>query len=94
MSHRGNTNELTPREREVLRLSIEGRSNTQIGAQLGIAAGTVNSYRQNLYHKLNVYSIQGLTKFAHLVGMQCPNCRTVLAFQGDECGLCKEASQA
>lgn len=35
---------LTPRENEILRLIVEGKSNTEIGEQLHLAEGTVKNY--------------------------------------------------
>jgi DNA-binding CsgD family transcriptional regulator len=45
---------LTPREREVLALVSEGRSNGQIAASLCIASGTVRKHLENVYAKLGV----------------------------------------
>jgi two-component system NarL family response regulator len=46
--------ELTERELSVLRLIVEGRSNKEIGAALGIAEGTVKVHVTNLLGKLGV----------------------------------------
>lgn len=45
---------LTPRELEVLKLIVAGRSNKEIGAALGIAEGTVKIHVNNLLGKLGV----------------------------------------
>jgi two-component system NarL family response regulator len=45
---------LTPRELEVLKLIVAGRSNKEIGAGLGIAEGTVKIHVNNLLGKLGV----------------------------------------
>src|SRR6267378_3207287 len=50
------TEELTPREREVLRLLAEGKPNKLIGADLAITEVTVKSHVQSLFRKLNVLS--------------------------------------
>ncbi len=47
---------LTARERMMLSLLCEGRSNAQIGWQLGIAEKTVRNHISNLYRKLGVRS--------------------------------------
>jgi predicted ATPase/DNA-binding CsgD family transcriptional regulator len=47
---------LTPREREVLRLVVEGQSDKEIGAQLGISAETATKHVGNILRKLNVPS--------------------------------------
>ena len=46
-------NELTSREFEVLRLIVKGKSNKEIGDQLGISEGTVKSHVNNIL-KMNV----------------------------------------
>jgi DNA-binding NarL/FixJ family response regulator len=46
--------ELTPREREVLRLMAEGRSNRAISAQLFLTERTVESHVRSIFMKLNL----------------------------------------
>jgi len=50
------TEELTPRELEVLRLLAAGKPNKLIGADLTIAEVTVKSHVQSVFRKLNVLS--------------------------------------
>ena len=50
----GEPNGLTPRERDVLRLVIEGRSNKQIGRALSISEGTAKKHVQTILSKLGV----------------------------------------
>lgn len=47
---------LTPREREILELVAEGRTNAQIAEQLWISAGTVRRHLENAYAKLGVHT--------------------------------------
>jgi DNA-binding CsgD family transcriptional regulator len=47
---------LTAREREVLALVREGKTNAQIAAELWIAPGTVRKHLENIYEKLGVQS--------------------------------------
>jgi two-component system, NarL family, response regulator DesR len=43
---------LTPRQREILQLATEGASTADIGAQLGLSAGTVRNYLSEAILKL------------------------------------------
>lgn len=45
---------LTPREREVLRLVIEGRTDREIAHALAISSGTASRHVANILHKLDV----------------------------------------
>ena len=45
---------LTPREREVLELILESKSNRQIGADLGISDHSVRNYVSNIYLEFGV----------------------------------------
>jgi DNA-binding CsgD family transcriptional regulator len=47
---------LTPREREVVELTLRGHSADAIGKLLGIAPGTVRIHRKNIYAKLRINS--------------------------------------
>ncbi|MFH1772504.1 MAG: response regulator transcription factor [Candidatus Omnitrophota bacterium] len=57
-------NILTPREREVLQLLAEGKSTKQIARCLGVSIKTIETHRQQVMRKLDIYSIAELTKFA------------------------------
>ncbi|MEU6740314.1 response regulator [Streptosporangium sandarakinum] len=50
---------LTPREREVLSLMAEGRSNPAIGRQLVISEGAVEKHIRNIFAKLGLYAEDG-----------------------------------
>ena len=47
---------LSGREREVVRLVVDGASNDEIGARLGISARTVESHLRRLFERLEVAS--------------------------------------
>jgi DNA-binding NarL/FixJ family response regulator len=51
---RGPLSELTPREREVLALMAEGRSNTGIGVELGISSSAVEKHVKQIFAKLDL----------------------------------------
>ncbi len=56
--------ELTPREIEILKFIAEGLSNKEIGAKLGISVRTVETHREHIENKLNIYGTAALTKYA------------------------------
>lgn len=53
---RGGCASLTPREREVIALVAEGRTNAQIAERLWISSGTVRRHLENAYAKLGVHT--------------------------------------
>ncbi len=55
---------LTPREREVLQLLAEGRTNKEVAAALGIGLKTVETHRMNLMAKLGLHSVVDLVRYA------------------------------
>jgi len=55
---------LSAREREVLQLVVEGRSNTEIATRLYITPGSVKTYRKRIMQKLEIHDLPGLVKFA------------------------------
>ena len=55
---------LTTREREVLHLAAEGRSNTEVAARLGISPRTAETHRANLMRKLGLHSQTDLVRYA------------------------------
>jgi DNA-binding NarL/FixJ family response regulator len=58
------TSILTSREREVLQLLAEGKTTKQIALSLNVSVKTIETYRQQLMHKLNLHSVAELTKYA------------------------------
>lgn len=55
---------LTDRETEIVRLIAEGFSNKEIGSKLFISHRTVDTHRTNLMKKLDVSNIAGLISYA------------------------------
>lgn len=55
---------LTEREREIIRMVAQERTNGEIAAALFISEETVKTHRKHLMNKLNVRSLAGLVKYA------------------------------
>ena len=60
---------ISPREREVLQLIAEGRSNQEIAKILHISVKTVGNHRTNLMDKLSLHSTAELTQYAVRTGI-------------------------
>ncbi|PVY20203.1 LuxR family two component transcriptional regulator [Paraburkholderia silvatlantica] len=69
-------NALTGRERTVLRLVVEGRTNRQVGECLSLSPKTIEKHRANLMRKLGIRNLNGLVRLAIDMG--------VLTLPGDE----------
>lgn len=63
---------LTAREREVLQLTVEGHSGTEISERLFISPRTVESHRANLMRKLRVRNQKELVRYAVQRGILPP----------------------
>ena len=55
---------LTPREREILQLLAEGKSNKEVATVLGISTKTVEAHRANIMHKLGLHSMSDIVHYA------------------------------
>jgi len=55
---------LTPREREILQLLAEGKSNKEVAGFLGISVKTAETHRANVMLKLDFHSITDLVRYA------------------------------
>jgi two-component system response regulator NreC len=60
---------LTAREREVLQLLAEGRSNKEVATLLDLALSTVETHRGNLMQKLNLHNTAEIVLYAVRKGM-------------------------
>jgi DNA-binding NarL/FixJ family response regulator len=60
---------LTSREREVLQMLAEGKTNKEIAATLNLSVYTVDAHRGHIMEKLNLHSINELVRFAVRNGM-------------------------
>jgi DNA-binding NarL/FixJ family response regulator len=61
---RGPSNNLSPRERAVIQLIVEGHTNNQIGALLNLAPKTVETHRAKAMRKMGVNTLAGLVRYA------------------------------
>jgi two-component system, NarL family, response regulator NreC len=55
---------LTTREREVLQMIAEGKTNKEIAGVLNLSVYTVDAHRGRIMEKLNLHSINELVRFA------------------------------
>ena len=55
---------LTAREREILQLAAEGRSNKDIANLLNVSCYTVETHRAHILHKLNLHTVPELILYA------------------------------
>jgi DNA-binding NarL/FixJ family response regulator len=55
---------LSPREREVLHLTVTGASSADIGARLSLSSKTIDTYRSRVMGKLGVTDLAGMIRFA------------------------------
>jgi len=60
---------LSHREREVLQMLAEGKSTKQVALKLHISIKTVETHRRQTMHKLDIYSVAELTKYAIRKGL-------------------------
>jgi DNA-binding NarL/FixJ family response regulator len=60
---------LTSREREVLQMIAEGKTNKEIATVLNLSVYTVDAHRGRIMEKLNVHSVTDLVRFAVRCGL-------------------------
>jgi DNA-binding NarL/FixJ family response regulator len=54
----------TPREREIIQLLAEGRSNKEVAAALHVSVKTIEAHRANIMRKLRLRSVSDLVRYA------------------------------
>ena len=64
---------LTEREREVLKLTVEGYTNQEIATRLIISVKTVDTYRSRIMGKLNLRHRSELVRYALRKGLLAPS---------------------
>jgi two-component system, NarL family, response regulator NreC len=60
---------LTDREREILQLIAEGKTNKEVAVTLNLSLKTVETHRSNLMRKLKVKEVTGLVQYAIRKGL-------------------------
>jgi len=68
-TQRGQIEDLTPREKDVLRLIVLGYTNRQMGDELSISVRTVEGHRANLSEKIGSRSRVDLVRYAREQGL-------------------------
>jgi DNA-binding NarL/FixJ family response regulator len=63
-SARSSRSRLTPREREILQLLAEGKSNKEVANLLNISVNTAEAHRANIMLKLDFHSLAELVMYA------------------------------
>ena len=61
--------DLTPREREVLHLVVEGKTTKEIGKALGISAKTADNHRTRMMDKLGLHNTAEVVRYAARKGL-------------------------
>jgi DNA-binding NarL/FixJ family response regulator len=54
----------TPREREIIQLLAEGKSNKQVASALGVSVKTIEAHRSNIMRKLHLRSLSDVVRYA------------------------------
>jgi DNA-binding NarL/FixJ family response regulator len=55
---------VTPREREIIQLLAEGKTNKEVAAALGVSVKTIEAHRANVMRKLHLQSLSDLVRYA------------------------------
>jgi len=64
VGEKASPHELTPRERQIVQLLAEGKSNKEVASALEISLHTVVTHRSNIMHKLEVHFVSELVRYA------------------------------
>lgn len=61
---------LSSREKQIIRLIIEGKGNKEIAGELFLSELTVKTHRKNVYQKLDVNNVAGLLQAVRKLGIE------------------------
>jgi DNA-binding NarL/FixJ family response regulator len=67
--HQPQSDPLTPRQREILRLIAEGQSTKTVARTLEISTKTVETHRSQIMERLSIHDIPGLVRYAMRTGL-------------------------
>lgn len=65
--------QLTERQREILRLVAQGQSTKEIASALGLSEKTVANHRARIMERIGVHDVAGLTRYAITLGLVDPD---------------------
>jgi DNA-binding NarL/FixJ family response regulator len=65
--------DLTPRQREVLRMLAEGNSTKEIAFKLNLSVKTIETHRAQIMERLDIHELAGLVRYAVRVGLVPPD---------------------
>jgi DNA-binding CsgD family transcriptional regulator len=68
LEERGRIPRLTRREREILNLVAEGKTNVEIAEELWVSPSTVRKHLENVYGKLGVHTRTAAAAFVRVTG--------------------------
>lgn len=63
---------LSPREQQVLKLVVQGKTSKEIAAMVRVKASTIDTYRSRLMQKLDIEDLPNLVRFAVRHGVLRP----------------------
>jgi len=64
---------LSPRQREILKAVVSGRTTKQIAYDLGLSIKTIETHRAQIMDRLDIHDVVGLVRFAIRIGMISAN---------------------
>ena len=64
--------DITPRQREILRMVARSHTSREIGEKLEISPRTVETHRANMMQRLGIHDVAGLVRFAVAEGLVEP----------------------
>lgn len=64
--------DLTPRQREVLRMLAEGKSTKEVAFQLHLSVKTIETHRAQIMERLDIHELAGLVRYAVRNGLVPP----------------------